>query len=197
MLLFLGDVILNPGSFSNLQLFKQKEWQDFNNRGLHLIHLNIDSLQPETDELRDKKEQKLPRLAYRNINLIAQSLIQKCILKITKFFVSIEIGTEEVACYIKRDISYKLNSLLPNVIKNITFNIMMPYTKLITIDVFYRAPNQSKFLDIFGENLAKLSTCYREIYFLGNFLSREIYLIISLFENWNNVFDKSLIIAKT
>ena len=106
MLLFLGDIILNPGSFSNPQLFKQKEWQDFNNRGLHLIHLNIDSLQPETDELRDKKEQKLPRLAYRNINLIAQSLIQKCILKITKFFVSIEIGTEEVACYIKRDISY-------------------------------------------------------------------------------------------
>ena len=32
---------------SNPQLFKQEEWQAFSSRGLHLIHLNINGLQPQ------------------------------------------------------------------------------------------------------------------------------------------------------
>ena len=32
---------------SNPQLFKQEEWQAFSNRRLHLIHLNINCLQPQ------------------------------------------------------------------------------------------------------------------------------------------------------
>ena len=34
-------------------MFKQEEWAAFSNRGLQLIHLNINSLLPKTDELRD------------------------------------------------------------------------------------------------------------------------------------------------
>ena len=49
----LGDISLNPGPLNNPQLFKQEEWQTFSNRGLHLIHLNINSLLPKIDELRD------------------------------------------------------------------------------------------------------------------------------------------------
>ena len=81
-----------------------------------------------------------------------------------------------VACYIRSDISYKLNSLLPNEIENITFNILMPHTKPITVGIICRPPNQSKFLDIFEENLPKLNTSYHEICFLGDFK-------INLFEN--------------
>ena len=40
-----------------------------------------------------------------------------------------------VACYIRSDISYKLNSFLPNKIKNSTFNILMPHRKLIIIGI--------------------------------------------------------------
>ena len=39
----------------------------------------------------------------------------------------------------------------------------------ITIGIIYRPGNQTKFLDIFEENLPKLNASYREIYFLGNF----------------------------
>ena len=60
----------------------------------------------------------------------------------------------------------------------------MPHTKLIIIGIIYRCPNHSKFLDIFEENLPKLNTGYREIYFLVNFN-------INLFENGKQVFDKS------
>ena len=46
-----------------------------------------------------------------------------------------------VACYIRSDISYKLNSLLPNEFKNITFDILMLHTKPISVGIIYRPPN--------------------------------------------------------
>ena len=52
LLLLLGDISLNSGPFSNPQLFKQ-EWEAFSNRGLHLIHLTINSLLTKIDKLRD------------------------------------------------------------------------------------------------------------------------------------------------
>ena len=38
LLLFLGGISLNPGPFSNPQLFKQEEWQAFSTRLLRLKH---------------------------------------------------------------------------------------------------------------------------------------------------------------
>ena len=61
---------------------------------------------------------------------------------------------------------------------------LMPHTKPITIGIIYRSPNQSKFLDIFEENLPKLNSSYHAIYFLGHFS-------INLSENGKCVFDKS------
>ena len=72
---------------------------------------------------------------------------------------------------------------MPNEIENITFDILMPCTKPITIGIIYRSPNQSKFLYIFEENLPKLNSSYREIYFLGDFN-------INLFENGKYVLNK-------
>ena len=40
-----------------------------------------------------------------------------------------------VACYIRSDISYKLYSLPPNETENITFDILMPHTKSITVGI--------------------------------------------------------------
>ena len=38
-----------------------------------------------------------------------------------------------ITCYIRSDISYKLNSFLPNEIGNFTFNILIPHTKKISL----------------------------------------------------------------
>ena len=45
-----------------------------------------------------------------------------------------------VTCYIRSDISYKLNSFRPNEIENNNFNISMPRTKPITTEIIYRLP---------------------------------------------------------
>ena len=42
---------LNPGSIQNNHL--KENWKKFRNRGLQFIHLNINSLQPKIDELRE------------------------------------------------------------------------------------------------------------------------------------------------
>ena len=186
LLLFSGDISLNPGPLSNPQLFKQEEWQAFSNRGLHLIHLNINSLLPKIDELRD-----IAKRTKAAVIGISESKLDSTVLDPEIYIDNYEILRFDrnrhgrgVACYIRSDISYKLNSLLPNEIENITFDILMPHTKPITVGIIYRPPNQSKFLDIFEENLPKLNTSYREIYFLGDFN-------INLFENGKYVFHKS------
>ena len=51
-LLLSGDINLNPGPVTRHQL-KDPKVEAFNNKGLHLIHLNINSLLPKIDELRN------------------------------------------------------------------------------------------------------------------------------------------------
>ena len=49
-LLLSGDINLNPGPVTRHQL-KDPKFEAFNNKGLHLIHLHINSLLPKIDEL--------------------------------------------------------------------------------------------------------------------------------------------------
>ena len=53
LLLLSGDISLNPGPPHNNQLQPQSEWSVFNSRRLHFIHLNVNSLLPKIDELRN------------------------------------------------------------------------------------------------------------------------------------------------
>ena len=52
LLLLSGDISLNPGPKNNLQPLDSDEWNVFKSKGLHLIHLNINSLLSKIDELR-------------------------------------------------------------------------------------------------------------------------------------------------
>ena len=154
----LGDISLNPGPLNNPQLFKQEEWQAFSNRGLHLIHLNINSLLPKIDELRD-----IAKRIKATVIGISESKLDSTFLGPEIYIENYEILRFDrnrhgggAACYIRSDISYKLNSLLPNEFQNTTVDILMPHTKPITVGIIYRPSNQSKFLDNFEENLPKL-----------------------------------------
>ena len=52
LLLLSGDINLNPGPVYQGTLQCSNEWNVFKNRGLHFIHLNINSLLPKIEELR-------------------------------------------------------------------------------------------------------------------------------------------------
>ena len=51
-LLLLADISLNPGLFHKLQPLDYDEWNIFKYRRLHFLHLNINSLLPKKNELR-------------------------------------------------------------------------------------------------------------------------------------------------
>ena len=166
-------------------MFIQEEWQVFSTRGLHLIYLNINSLVPEINELRD-----IAKKTKAAVIRIAKSKLDSTVLG-PEIYENFEIlrfdGNQHwggVACCIRNDIGVKLNTFQPNVKENITLDVLMAHTKLIIMRIIYRPPNQSKFLDIFEKNLPKPNASYGEIYFPGEFN-------FNLFENGKYVFDKS------
>ena len=44
LLLLSGDISLNPGPINDSQQHKNDQWTTFKKRGLHFVHINIDSL---------------------------------------------------------------------------------------------------------------------------------------------------------
>ena len=59
LIILSGDIRLNPGPICKYQILNTTEWDIFKTRGWHLMHLNINSLLPEIDELRH-----VARLSY-------------------------------------------------------------------------------------------------------------------------------------
>ena len=52
LLLHSGDISLNPGPSHINQTSDNNDWDVFKARGLHFIHININSLLPKIEELR-------------------------------------------------------------------------------------------------------------------------------------------------
>ena len=52
LLILSGDISLNPGPVYNNQSLHSNEWHVFRSKGIHLIHLNVNSLLPKIDEIR-------------------------------------------------------------------------------------------------------------------------------------------------
>ena len=171
LLLISSDISLNPGPVHQDTLQCLIEWNVFKNRGLHFIHLNINSLLPKIDELR----------------YIAKSnnagVIGICESKLNASLLDPEISINNhkilrcdrnsqgggVACYVRNDLSYNTLSVFPREVENILFEILLPKWKPITVGTIYRPPNQSNFLEILNDNMNKIDSANSEIYILGDF----------------------------
>ena len=171
LLLLSGNISLNPGPPHNNQLQPQNEWSVFNLRGLHFIHLNINSLLPKIDELRN-----IAKLSNGAVIGIGESKLDDSVL-------SSEIHIDNyntlrcdrnrhgggVVCYIRNDLSYDVKSFFPPEIENIFFEILLPNTKPIIVGIIYGPPGQSEFLETINTHFSKLDTNNNEIYILGDF----------------------------
>ena len=47
-----GDITLNPGPVYNNESLESNKWNVFKSKGIHLIHLNINSLLLKIDKIR-------------------------------------------------------------------------------------------------------------------------------------------------
>ena len=180
MILILSDDIrLYPGPVYNHHPANLKEWNTFKLKGLHLPHLNVNSLLMKTDELRY-----IANLSNAAVIGITESKLDDYILDSEIQIDNYQIlhcdgkGKEWVA-YVRNDLSYIETDFIPTEMENILFEILLPKTKPITVGIIYRPPNKSNFLQTLNENFGKLDILKKELYVLGDFN-------INLYQNLNH-----------
>ena len=118
-------ISLNPGPINGSQQYNNDQWVNFKKRGVHFVHININSLLPKLDELRY-----ITKWSETAIIGISEQKLDDSVL-------SFEIQTESydliysdanrhgvgVACFIRNDLSYNKKSFLPSEIENIFIEI--------------------------------------------------------------------------
>ena len=148
------------------------EWDAFAQKGIHMIHLNINSLLPKISELRlianktnasviGISETKLDHTIFDGeISIKGYNLIRKDRSR----------HGGGVACYIKQSLSFNHKPDFCNDTESIFLELFLPKTKPILIGILYRPPNQSNFIDCLVKHFASTDFAIsREIFLLGDF----------------------------
>ena len=189
LLLLSGDISLNPCPVHQGTLQCSNEWNVFNNRGFHFIHLNINSLLSKIEELRFiAKSTNAAVIGISESKLDASVLEQEISIdnyKILRCDRNRHGGG--VACYIRNDLNYNILSVFPCEIKNIFFEILLPNSKPVIVGTIYRPPSQNNFLELLNSNMNKMNSVDNEIYILGDFN-------INLFLNGSYILEKKNIL---
>ena len=164
LLLLSGDISLNPGQVHQGTRQCSNEWNVFKNRGLHFIHLNINSLLPKIEELRFiAKSTNAAVIGICESKLDASVLEQEINIDNYKFLrCDRNRQGAGVACYIRNDLGYKFLSAFP-------CEILLPNSKLVIVGTIYRPPSQNNFLELLNSNMNKSNSADNEIFILGDF----------------------------
>ena len=112
-------------------------WKAFNKRGLHLIHLNINSLL-------SKIAREIARKTRATVIGITESKLDGSVLDGEINIDGYELVRSDrnrhgggVACYIRSDITFNIRGDFSSEIENIFLDILLPKTKPILIGILY------------------------------------------------------------
>ena len=140
-------------------------------KGIHSIHLNVNSLLSKTDEIRY-----IAASTNAPVIGISESKLGETIHQLEMKTFNYELlvcdrnrNSGGVACYIISCIGYLQKHIFPKEIKNIFVESVLPNIKPLTVGISYRPPNQSNFLEIINASFDKLDTNMKELYILGEF----------------------------
>ena len=73
---FSGEISLNPRPVYNNQSLHSNEWNVYRSKGIHRIHLNIKSLLPKIDEIRQIAERTKAAVTGMTESKLDQSIFQ-------------------------------------------------------------------------------------------------------------------------
>ena len=131
LLLLSGDVSLNPGPVQISPPVNINIWEPFNKKGLHFLHIKINSLLPKIDELKCIA------------NKTKAAIIEITELKLDHTLPDLEVNLPGydiircdgnrndggVACYIRKDLYFNTRALNCKEIENIIFDILFAKVK--------------------------------------------------------------------
>jgi hypothetical protein len=151
---------------------ENNKWLPFKKRGLHLIHLNINSLLSKIDELRE-----IAKISRAAVIGITESKLDDSVLDGEINIEGYDIVRSDrnrngggVACYIRSDISFNVRDDFTADIENIFVDILMPKLKPILVGIVYRPPDQPGFLNKLSSSIANAKSFdLFEAYILGDF----------------------------
>ena len=160
-----------PNSSKGANVTDFEDFGVFSQRGLHFIHLNINSILPKIDELR-----LMALKSNAAVIGITESKIDESVLdgeiNIDGYIPLRSNRSRQgggVICYIRRDISFNRVKLQSGNIENIFFDLLLPKTKPILIGILYRPPKQAGFLNNVSVALTNIPDFdSRETYILGD-----------------------------
>ena len=136
---------------------------------MHFLHINVNSLLPKTDELRDIvdhtksaiigiTESKLDSsVSDQEVNISGYSILRSCKNRY-------DCG---VACYVRADLCFNRRNVFSN--WKCIFDLFNPKLLPLSIGIFYRPPNVNTFLETFVNHLKLIDLKQTEVYFLGDF----------------------------
>ena len=170
LILLSGDLSLNPGPNQNLHDIKDK-FEPFRKRGLHFLHVNVNSLLSKIDELKDIVGHTKPAILGITESKLDGSVTNQEV-NISGYNILRNDRNRNgggVACYIRSDLCFNSRNIFSNSYEHIFFDLLIPKMKPISIGIFYRPPNANNFLESFINDLKQIDFKKSEAYFLGDF----------------------------
>ena len=159
-------------------------WKAFQRKGLHFLHLNVDSLLPKIDEVK-----LIANKSNATILGISETKLDKTIMDSELHIEGYDLIRSDrnrhdggVACYIKKERHYNVMVNCPTDFENIFLDLLLPNSKPILIGIIYRPPDHSGFLDMLSSAIADMEDFdNQEGYILGdlnfNLLDKSKYIL--------------------
>ena len=143
MILILSDDIeLNPGLVDRNQI-KKEDFEVFNNKGLHFMHLNINGLLNKIDELRY-----IARSSNAAVIGITETKLDNTVYDSEVTVDSYNIVRNDrnrnggrVASYIRNNICFNRETSISDNIENIFIVLLFPKAKPISVGIIYKPPS--------------------------------------------------------
>ena len=129
-------------------------WEPFVKKGLHFIHVNINSLLPKIDELRSIAQKSNAAVIGITESKLDESVLNSEIHIDNYSLIRCDRNRHGggVACYVRDDINYNQKTIFNNGVESIFVDIHLPKTKPFTVGIFYRPPDKSKFIETITED---------------------------------------------
>ena len=146
-------------------------WNPFRKRGLHFLHLIVNSLLPKIDELRH-----IAKNSNAAVIGITESKLDKNVFDNEVNIDGYELKRSDrnrqgggIACYIRKDLSFNLRENSSPDVENIFFDLFLPKAKPILVGMLYRPPSSSGFLKKLDLAISKTENFdNQEVFILGD-----------------------------
>ena len=148
------------------------KWKIFKKNGLHILHLNIDSLLPKIDEISFIAKQ-----SNASIIEISESKVDSSISNSEKDIDEYDLirldrsrRGDGAACYIKNSPSYNHKTSFCRNIESIFIDIFLPKSKSNSVKVLYRPRDKPDFIEHLNNSLKESNISNtQECYLIGDF----------------------------